>query len=87
MSGLPVAGMLGQLPRSAGRGTNKENTEVSKLIVKAQNWVQDREQDDEGATMVEYGLVVSAIAIVALVGAQLVGTNLLGLFNSIAGAL
>ena len=44
-------------------------------------------RDDRGATMVEYGLVVAAIAIVALVGAQLVGTNLLALFNTIAAAL
>jgi pilus assembly protein Flp/PilA len=60
---------------------------VSKFIVKAQNWVADRKQDDEGATMVEYGLVVAAIAIVALVGAELVGTNLLAKFNEIAGNL
>ena len=31
--------------------------------------------------MVEYGLVVAAIAIVALVGAQAVGTNLLAKFH------
>jgi Flp pilus assembly pilin Flp len=59
---------------------------VTKFIVKAQNLLAKR-QSDEGATMVEYGLVVAAIAIVALVGAELVGTNLLGLFNDIAADL
>lgn len=60
---------------------------MTKYIVKAQNWASDRKQDDEGATMVEYGLVVAAIAIVALVGAQAVGTNLLAKFNEIATGL
>ena len=60
---------------------------MTKYIVKAQNWVADRTQDDEGATMVEYGLVVAAIAVVALVGAQAVGVNLAAKFQSIATKL
>ena len=44
-------------------------------------------RDEEGATMVEYGLLVAFIAIVALVGVQLIGTNLLALFNTVAGEL
>lgn len=35
--------------------------------------------------MVEYGLLVAFIAIVALAGVQLLGTNLLALFNTVAG--
>jgi len=39
---------------------------------------------DEGATMVEYGLMVALIAIVALLAVAAVGTNLFGLFSDVA---
>ncbi|MDQ6931992.1 MAG: Flp family type IVb pilin [Candidatus Eremiobacteraeota bacterium] len=42
-------------------------------------------RDDSGATMVEYGLMVSLIAIVCIIAVTLVGTNLSTLFNTIAG--
>ena len=41
-------------------------------------------RNDEGATMVEYGLLVAVIAIVVVVGAALLGHNLLNLFNRTA---
>jgi pilus assembly protein Flp/PilA len=44
-------------------------------------------RDEEGATMVEYGLLVAFIALVALVGVQALGTNLSGLFNGVAGSV
>ncbi|HEX3671186.1 MAG TPA: Flp family type IVb pilin [Candidatus Cybelea sp.] len=44
-------------------------------------------RDEEGATMVEYGLLVAFIALVALVGVQALGTNLSGLFNGVAGSI
>jgi pilus assembly protein Flp/PilA len=44
-------------------------------------------KDEEGATMVEYGLLVALIALVAAVGATLLGTNLSGLFSNVAGQL
>ncbi|MGA7354756.1 MAG: Flp family type IVb pilin [Candidatus Cybelea sp.] len=44
-------------------------------------------RDEEGATMVEYGLLVAFIAMVAIVGVQLLGTNLLAIFNSVAGTV
>lgn len=37
-----------------------------------------------GATMVEYALIVAAIAVVAYVGAQALGVNVNSKFNSIA---
>jgi len=47
-------------------------------------------KDEDGATMVEYGLMVALVAVVAAVGAALLGTNLSTLFtnvsNTIAGA-
>ena len=44
-------------------------------------------RDEEGASMVEYGLLVSLIALVAIVGVTAVGTKLNGLFNTVAGSL
>lgn len=44
-------------------------------------------RDEEGATMVEYGLLVALIAMVALVGVQALGVNISGLFNTVAGSL
>jgi pilus assembly protein Flp/PilA len=44
-------------------------------------------RDEEGATMVEYGLLVAFIAMVALVGVQALGTNLLAVFNNVAGSV
>lgn len=44
-------------------------------------------RDEEGATMVEYGLMVALVAIVALTAVKLLGTNLSTLFNTIATTL
>lgn len=44
-------------------------------------------RDEEGATMVEYGLLVALIAMVALVGVQTLGTNISSLFNTVGGSL
>jgi pilus assembly protein Flp/PilA len=44
-----------------------------------------RMQREEGQTMVEYAFLVAFIAVIVLVGVQLLGTNLLAVFNSVAG--
>lgn len=44
-------------------------------------------KDEEGASMVEYGLIVALIALVALVAIELLGSNLSALFNSVAGTV
>ena len=44
-------------------------------------------RDEEGATMVEYGLLVALIAIVALLAVTAIGKNLSTLFNTVAGTL
>jgi pilus assembly protein Flp/PilA len=44
-------------------------------------------RDDDGATMVEYGLMLAFVAIVALVGVKAIGTGLNTLFNNVAGSL
>lgn len=41
-------------------------------------------RDDEGATMVEYGLLVALIALVALAAVTTLGKNLSTLFNNVA---
>lgn len=62
---------------------------MSKLFTKVQNEIAGRQADarDEGATMVEYGLIVSLIAIVVIVAVTAIGTNLSSTFNTIAGKL
>lgn len=44
-------------------------------------------RDDEGATMVEYGLLVALIAMVAFAAVQLLGTHLSTLFNTVANSV
>ncbi len=44
-------------------------------------------KEERGATAVEYGLMVGLIAVVIIAAVTLLGTQLRGLFNSIAGAL
>ncbi len=41
-------------------------------------------RDEEGATMVEYGLLVALIALVCLAAVTTLGTNLSTLFNTVA---
>jgi pilus assembly protein Flp/PilA len=42
---------------------------------------------EEGATMVEYGLMVALIAVVCIVAVALLGTNLKSLYNYVAGSV
>jgi pilus assembly protein Flp/PilA len=44
-------------------------------------------RDEDGATMVEYGLLVALIAMVALVGVTTLGQSVNGIFNSVAGSV
>ena len=41
------------------------------------------ERDDQGATMVEYGLLVALIAVVVAVGATALGRNISTMFNGL----
>ena len=40
-------------------------------------------KSDEGATAVEYGLMVALIAVAIIVAVTLIGTNLSAMFNSV----
>jgi pilus assembly protein Flp/PilA len=44
-------------------------------------------RDEEGATMVEYGLLVALIAMVALAGVTILGSNLKTLYSTVAGSV
>jgi pilus assembly protein Flp/PilA len=44
-------------------------------------------RDEDGATMVEYGLLVALIALVALGAVKTIGTNLSTLFTSVGNSL
>ena len=44
-------------------------------------------KQDKGATAPEYGLMVSLIAVVIIAAVTLIGQNLMGTFNTVAGAL
>jgi pilus assembly protein Flp/PilA len=58
-----------------------------KLLVTLQSFLHALRTDEEGATAVEYGLMVSLIAIVIIVAVALVGTNLSAVFNTVQGAV
>jgi Flp pilus assembly pilin Flp len=42
---------------------------------------------DEGATMVEYGMIVAAIALVVVVGAIALGSTVFGWFDTASGSV
>jgi pilus assembly protein Flp/PilA len=44
-------------------------------------------KDEEGATMVEYGLMVALIAVVCIAAVALIGTNLNAKFTGVAANL
>ena len=52
-------------------------------------WIQARfdARDDTGATAVEYGLIVSLIAVALIVVLGALGTNLVDRFQAIADAI
>ncbi len=53
----------------------------------AKNYITKTLRKEEGATMVEYGLMVALIAMACIVAITLLGTNLNTLFNNVANAL
>lgn len=44
-------------------------------------------RDDSGATAIEYGLIAALIAVVIIGALTTVGSNLSGIFNTVAGKL
>jgi len=44
-------------------------------------------RENSGATAIEYGLIAALIAVAAIAALSLVGTNLSGIFNTVATQL
>ncbi len=59
---------------------------MTKALVKIQSKINSL-RSEEGATAVEYGLMVALIAVVIIVAVSLLGTNLKTLFTSVSGAV
>lgn len=51
------------------------------------NRIRNFGTQEDGATMVEYGLMVALIAVVALVAVTALGVNVSAIFTRIAGSL
>ncbi len=51
------------------------------------NSIKSMIRDEDGATMVEYGLLVALIAMVALAGVTTLGANLKTLYSNVAGSI
>lgn len=61
---------------------------MKKIYVAFRNRLDEfANKDDEGATMVEYGLIVAAIALVVVVGAGVFGDELSSFFEDLADQL
>ena len=57
------------------------------MVEKVINLLRRFQRDEEGASMVEYALLVILIAIVALVAVALAGTELSGTYSEIASSV
>ena len=44
-------------------------------------------KDEEGVTAIEYALIASLIAVAMIGAVALVGTNIINIFNTVAGSL
>jgi Flp pilus assembly pilin Flp len=55
---------------------------LSNRMLKVLVWIRET---DEGQGYTEYALILASIGIAALVALQLLGTNIGGAFNSLAG--
>ena len=61
---------------------------MTKFVAFLQSYIATRERhEDRGATMVEYSLLVAFIALVVMLGATLLGTQLSSLFSSFGTVL
>jgi pilus assembly protein Flp/PilA len=73
--------------RGSGDTTYNKGKDMLEIYVSLKNWAVRARDDMEGATAVEYGLMVALIAVVIIAAVTLVGTNLRTVFERIAAAL
>jgi pilus assembly protein Flp/PilA len=78
-------------PGRPGRGLRSaywKGHSMLQLISLMHNKIADvLRKDDRGATAVEYGLIVTLIAVVIIAALIAIGNNLLAEFNNVAGHL
>ena len=55
-----------------------------KTYTRIQALINSMREEEDGATAVEYGLMVSLIAVVIITAVALIGTNLNTMFNGVA---
>ena len=55
--------------------------------MKLVQFVKNFAREEDGVTAIEYGLIAALIAVVIIGAVTLVGQNLTGVFNAVAGAL
>ena len=58
-----------------------------KFILKAREWMNNLIIKEDGVTAIEYGLIAALIAVAIITAVTTVGTDLVGVFNSIVNAL
>ena len=58
-----------------------------KFYTKVQALLNSMRNEEEGATAVEYGLMVSLIAVVIIAAVTIIGTNLDAIFDTVGTAL
>ena len=58
-----------------------------KFYTKIQAAINSMRTDEEGATAVEYGLMVSLIAVAIIAAVALIGTNLDAMFDVVGGKI
>ncbi|HET8614522.1 MAG TPA: Flp family type IVb pilin [Actinomycetales bacterium] len=60
---------------------------MTRRLVALQIRARQATDRDHGATAVEYGLMVSLIAVAIITAVALIGTNLSTMFNAVAGRI
>ena len=67
--------------------TNQKREDVMEKLIEMYVKMRSMVQDEEGATMVEYALMVALIAVVGAVTAATLGTDISAKFTEISGKL
>jgi len=57
------------------------------MYIKMRTRMESMLENEDGATMVEYALMIALIAAVAITAVTLVGTNVTAEFNNVAGLI
>ena len=62
-------------------------TTIHEAVLRMVTWAQSRKQDEEGQGMVEYGLILALVAIVAMAGLTTLGPAVDAVLTQVGGAL